>query len=383
MVKKLSDLNSSLEYVVNPLTPISAGMQFHIAPGQAIPTGCLEADGSAVSRTTYADLFANIGTAYGIGDGSTTFNLPNGPRRSVDIPLTMVDTPAGYGSSYEVGYVEQDTNGNWFLHFMINSSATSFTSISTMYIDGIVVDQQQVLYCGSATSPITGRAFYFASNKIFLQWASSNAAVYLGGKVRLAGKPTDAFVAASTYSTFDEALEGIPVITAYNNQTTGTSVAINPATASNQGVVSLSSSFAAGDGVYGFVQANKWQVKVLTADVSTNGTMADLTFNNLVVGNIYRVTIHPLFYIQTGTDAYVTIKHDGNILNRTRLFDSDTSSETLTISDNDAIFKATTTTVIFESTATAGAIIGGNSSCLLYTSPSPRDGLLSRMPSSA
>ena len=41
------------------------------------PDGWLVCDGSAVSRTTYADLFAIIGTAYGTGDGSTTFNLPN------------------------------------------------------------------------------------------------------------------------------------------------------------------------------------------------------------------------------------------------------------------------------------------------------------------
>ena len=41
------------------------------------PTGWLETDGTAVSRTTYADLFAAIGTAYGVGDGSTTFNLPD------------------------------------------------------------------------------------------------------------------------------------------------------------------------------------------------------------------------------------------------------------------------------------------------------------------
>ena len=42
-----------------------------------IPDGWLECDGSAVSRTTYADLFAEIGTGFGVGDGSTTFNLPN------------------------------------------------------------------------------------------------------------------------------------------------------------------------------------------------------------------------------------------------------------------------------------------------------------------
>ena len=37
----------------------------------------LECDGTAISRTTYADLFLKIGTTFGIGDGSTTFNLPD------------------------------------------------------------------------------------------------------------------------------------------------------------------------------------------------------------------------------------------------------------------------------------------------------------------
>lgn len=45
--------------------------------GNLLPEGYLECDGSAVSRTTYADLFAVIGTSYGAGDGSTTFNLPD------------------------------------------------------------------------------------------------------------------------------------------------------------------------------------------------------------------------------------------------------------------------------------------------------------------
>lgn len=43
----------------------------------AVPAGWLFCDGSAVSRTTYAALFAAIGTAYGAGDGVNTFNLPN------------------------------------------------------------------------------------------------------------------------------------------------------------------------------------------------------------------------------------------------------------------------------------------------------------------
>lgn len=41
------------------------------------PSGWLLCDGSAVSRITYANLFAELGTTYGAGDGSTTFGLPN------------------------------------------------------------------------------------------------------------------------------------------------------------------------------------------------------------------------------------------------------------------------------------------------------------------
>jgi len=43
----------------------------------SVPTGFLECDGAAVSRSTYSTLFGVISTTYGTGDGSSTFNLPN------------------------------------------------------------------------------------------------------------------------------------------------------------------------------------------------------------------------------------------------------------------------------------------------------------------
>jgi microcystin-dependent protein len=46
------------------------------------PSGWLLCAGAAVSRTTYATLFAVIGTTFGVGDGSTTFNVPNYTNRS-------------------------------------------------------------------------------------------------------------------------------------------------------------------------------------------------------------------------------------------------------------------------------------------------------------
>jgi microcystin-dependent protein len=45
--------------------------------GTSAPSGWLLCNGAAVSRSTYAALFAVLGTAYGVGDGSTTFNVPN------------------------------------------------------------------------------------------------------------------------------------------------------------------------------------------------------------------------------------------------------------------------------------------------------------------
>lgn len=45
--------------------------------GKTVPAGFLLCNGAAISRTTYARLFSVLGTTWGAGDGSTTFNLPN------------------------------------------------------------------------------------------------------------------------------------------------------------------------------------------------------------------------------------------------------------------------------------------------------------------
>ena len=59
------------------LDDLPIGAQFAYSSVTNIPEGCLVCDGSAVSRTDYSELFAVIGTTYGEGDGSTTFNLPD------------------------------------------------------------------------------------------------------------------------------------------------------------------------------------------------------------------------------------------------------------------------------------------------------------------
>ena len=61
---------------LNSITIIPAGFPA-FWPVSTPPPGWLVRDGSAISRTTYAALFAVLGTAYGVGNGSTTFNLPD------------------------------------------------------------------------------------------------------------------------------------------------------------------------------------------------------------------------------------------------------------------------------------------------------------------
>ncbi|MEM7179571.1 MAG: phage tail protein [Spirochaetota bacterium] len=78
----ISTLDTTIQNTVPPGTIVSYAMQ-------TAPIGYLSCDGSAVSRTTYANLFAVIGTNWGAGDGSTTFNLP-------DVRAAM---PVGVGTS--------------------------------------------------------------------------------------------------------------------------------------------------------------------------------------------------------------------------------------------------------------------------------------------
>jgi microcystin-dependent protein len=66
--------------------------------GTDTPSGYLECDGGAVSRATYADLFAVLGTTWGAGDGVSTFNLPDLRGRAmigVGTGPTLTNRPLG------------------------------------------------------------------------------------------------------------------------------------------------------------------------------------------------------------------------------------------------------------------------------------------------
>lgn len=69
-------LRDNMNYLVGAVVPTGSTLPYAGILGSA-PTGWLICDGSAISRTTYAALFTALGTSFGAGDGSTTFNLPD------------------------------------------------------------------------------------------------------------------------------------------------------------------------------------------------------------------------------------------------------------------------------------------------------------------
>lgn len=74
--------------------------------GATAPTGWLLCDGAAVSRTTYSELFAVVGTTYGVGDGSTTFNVPS---LSGKVPVGLDSADTDFDALGETGGAKSHT----------------------------------------------------------------------------------------------------------------------------------------------------------------------------------------------------------------------------------------------------------------------------------
>lgn len=111
--------------------------------GSSAPVGFLIADGSAVSRSTYADLFVAIGTAFGNGDGSTTFNLPDlrgrflrgvddGAGNDPDASTRSAMNPGG-NTQDNVGSIQSDAFQG---HYHTTNAANTSTAGSGAFVTG-------------------------------------------------------------------------------------------------------------------------------------------------------------------------------------------------------------------------------------------------------
>jgi len=132
----------------------------------SVPSSYLECNGAAVSRTTYAALFAVIGTAYGSGDGSSTFNIPdlrgefirgfdNG--RGVDSGRNIASSQSAQNASHNHSISLSGTTSNKSLTGGIRKISEGFgnggsaTGVFTKTADGT-----NSITGSSSTSPVGG-----------------------------------------------------------------------------------------------------------------------------------------------------------------------------------------------------------------------------------
>lgn len=119
----ITDRRTFVSYASDPI-----GQVISFA-GSSAPFRWLLCDGTAVSRTTYAALFAIIGTSYGAGNGSSTFNLPNLKGRTivgVDTAQTEFDTLGEVGGAKTVNLQHSHT---------VNSHTHSISADGSHYHD--------------------------------------------------------------------------------------------------------------------------------------------------------------------------------------------------------------------------------------------------------
>ena len=105
---------------------VPVGSVFWLAT-QTAPEGYLICDGSAVSRTEYADLFAAIGTTFGTGDGSTTFALPNLQAAFIRGAGSQNGYSATFGQKQEA---TQIANRDQYMSNIIVSNVDKFSKIN-------------------------------------------------------------------------------------------------------------------------------------------------------------------------------------------------------------------------------------------------------------
>lgn len=129
--------------------------------GSSIPEGYLECDGSAVSRTEYSDLFDVIGTIYGSGDGSTTFNLPN---LSGKVALGVSQAHSAGSTGGEESHILLDTETPSHVHNIPQHTHENTISAKTPQLSHTVSTQPVFTYTGLNTGTArasTGNGTYY------------------------------------------------------------------------------------------------------------------------------------------------------------------------------------------------------------------------------
>jgi microcystin-dependent protein len=166
------------------------------------PTGWLVCDGSAVSRTSYAALFAVLSTTWGAGDGSTTFNLPDLRGqflRGYDSRATSTskDTTVISGITTSGNSTVSGINNTTYLYAGMPISGTGIsagTTISSVSTNSIVLSAN-----ATASSPTVGTGA--TTNLSTTVTVASTSTLSVGQAISGTGIPTGAYITQISNST--------------------------------------------------------------------------------------------------------------------------------------------------------------------------------------
>lgn len=197
--------NSTSTSGTNPVGTIQ------IYPGSTAPTGWMICNGSALSKTTYADLFAAIGTTY--GDGGTTFNLPDLSGKFVrglggnaaSLGNTQNDDIKAHTHtiSWQKGQADQNESGTYGELYDARTPynrTTTTSSVGGTETRPVNMAMNYIIYTGSATGSASQAEF---SGAFVNESSESRLYVYNGsGNLSVANIPSGSGVVSYIYGNF-------------------------------------------------------------------------------------------------------------------------------------------------------------------------------------
>lgn len=179
----ISALSTSITGTIAGLAVVPTGTILAYG-GSTAPTGFVACDGVARSRTTFATLFGVIGTAFGVGDGSTTFNFPNFNAGSGDIqrfPLGGV-TVGSKGGASSHSHTQGTLSAADHNHGLASGYARIAASASTPAF-GV----QNINPTASWTSTVTGGGVGSSSSTVFTRGAALGGTTDNSGALTVTG----------------------------------------------------------------------------------------------------------------------------------------------------------------------------------------------------
>lgn len=206
------------------LATAPVGTMFDWPTTSSYPTGFLRADGTAVSRTTYADLYALCGSTYGSGDDLSTFNLPNIAAAGAGSPVKIIKATGS-------GVIEPSTVAHASSH---GAGGSDVISIRQSQINDFVFTTEAARDA-AITSPTEGMRAYLTAPAVPLATASDYVGTPTGvqtiynGAVWVCVTPVGAltFASGTTPSfTFTATLSGSPGTNPAVTLVTGTSALV-------------------------------------------------------------------------------------------------------------------------------------------------------------